>query len=406
MNAEIISVGTELILGSTLNTNAHYLSKRLSNIGIDVIYHTAVKDDPKMLEDIIHIGLKRADVLIFTGGLGPTDDDMTKEIVSKVLGLNLRLNVSVENSIKNYFNKTDKIMSSNNKKQAYIPEESKFLTNEIGTAPGIYIKWNEKLLILLPGPPNEMKLMFNKYVVPLIKQDFVIKISTIRTIGISESQLENSLKDIIRNNTNPTIATYAKEGTVDIKIVAKGDNDKEVDSLLNEIVCIIKNRISKYIYSYLDETIEEVVFKKLKDKKMKIAFCESCTGGLISAKFTRISGVSEVFERGIIAYSNNSKIEELNVNKDTLEKFGPVSEQVAIEMAKGLMNKTKSDIAVSTTGLAGPSGGNKTKPIGLVYIGIVTKNMSKVIKCMLNGDRTSIQNKAALKVFNEIRKIL
>lgn len=406
MKAEIISVGTEIMLGSTLNTNTHYITQQLSEIGIDVLFHTSVGDDPNILKDVINIGLKRADLLIFTGGLGPTADDMTKEIVSETLGLNLELNPDVENSIKEYFNKINRPMSSNNTKQAYIPKGSKFLINEIGTAPGIYIEWNKKILILLPGPPREMEVMFHNQVIPLIKQSSIIKIKTINTIGIGESTLEMILKDLIEDKESPTIATYAKEGSVDIKIIGKGKEQEKVNVLLEETVKKIDSRIPQYIYSYNDETIEGVLYKKLKEKNMKIAFCESCTGGLITSRFTQISGISEVFDRGIITYSNKSKIEELGVNKETLNRYGAVSEQIALEMATGLLNKTGVDIALSTTGIAGPSGGTKEKPIGLVFIGIATKKNSYVIKCTLSGNRNSIQNKAASRAFDELRKNL
>ncbi|CCQ93071.1 putative competence-damage inducible protein [[Clostridium] ultunense Esp] len=406
MNAEIISVGTEIVLGSTLNTNTYYLSKRLWEIGINVLYHTTVGDNPKLLEDVVNIGLERSDLLIFTGGLGPTADDMTKEVISKALGLKLELNKNMEDSLKDYFNQTNRLMSSNNIKQAYLPEGAKILTNEIGTAPGIYIEWKEKKLILLPGPPKEMELMFNKYVIPMIQQDYTIKIKTINTIGIGESTLETLLMDIIKDQDNPSLATYAKEGQVDIKIIAKGYEEEKVNILLEDIVKKVENRISKYIYSCDDETIEEIVFNKLKNKNMKIAFCESCTGGLVSSKFTQIPGASEVFERGIITYSNKAKIEEVGVSKKTLERYGAVSEQVAIEMARGLLNKTGVDITLSTTGIAGPSGGSSSKPVGLVFIGIATKEDSYAIKSIFAGDRKSIQNRAALKAFDELRKIL
>jgi len=405
MKAEIIAVGSELILGSTLNTNSQYLTKRLSEIGIDVLYHTTLKDNRDQLKEVIDIGLKRADLLIFTGGLGPTGDDFTKDVVSEALGLELVLDNSIEDDIRSYFNKTNKVMTPNNIKQAYIPEGSKPIKNDLGTAPGIFIEKDGKTVVLLPGPPREMKHMFDKYVMPLIKQDYIIKVVTLKTIGIGESNLETIIKDIIEENDNPTVATYAGDGLVDIKIVARGDNESEVMKLLEETVAKIKDRIGESIYSYNDEGIEEVVFKILKEKNYKIAFAESCTGGLVSSRFTQIPGVSEVFDRGIVTYSNMSKMEELNVSRLTLDRYSAVSEETALEMAKGLMDKTNVDIALSITGYAGPPSG-EDEPVGLVYIGIASRDKSKVIKTRLNGDRISIQNKAALKAFNELRKFL
>lgn len=406
MIAEIISVGTEIILGSTLNTNTYYITKKLSAIGIDVLYHTSVIDDSNLLKEVINTGMKRADLLIFTGGLGPTADDITKEVVCETLGLDLVLDNSMEYDIKNYFHKMNRPMTSNNIKQAYIPEGGSILRNEIGTAPGIYIEHKDKILILLPGPPKEMKLMFDKYTMPLIKQDNVIKIKTINTIGIGESALESMLEDIIVHHQNPSIATYAKDGKVDIKIVGKGRDEEKVDELLQRAIEKIDEKISGYIYSYQDESIEEVVYRKLKDMNMKIAFCESCTGGLIVSRFTEVPGVSQVLDRGIVTYSNKAKIEELGVKQETLNKYGAVSEQVAIEMASGLLNKTGVDIALSTTGIAGPSVETNMKPVGLVYIGIATKDDVFVIESVFSGNRTSIQNRATLKAFDELRKIL
>lgn len=406
MKAEIISVGTELILGSTLNTNTYYITQKLSEAGIDVLFHTSVVDDRKLLKSIINISLNRVDLIILTGGLGPTTDDLTKEVVADTLGLYLKLNYDLENDIKKYFQKSNRAMPSNNIKQAYIPEGSRFLKNEIGTAPGIYIKYQDKIIILLPGPPKEMKLMLDNYAMPLIKQDNITIVKTINTIGIGESQLEMILRDIDIESENSTIATYAKEGRVDIKVVSKGKNKEKIEKELAEIIFQIKNKIPEFIYSYDDIPIEEIIYKKLKDRNMQIAFCESCTGGLIASRFTQIPGVSEVFDRGIISYSNNSKIEELGVEEALINKFGAVSEEVALAMAEGLLNKCNVDIALSTTGIAGPTGGTEDKPVGLVFIGIALNDRSFVIKSIFNGDRISIQNRATFKAFDELRKIL
>ncbi|NMA86552.1 MAG: competence/damage-inducible protein A [Tissierellia bacterium] len=406
MKAEIISVGTELILGDTLNTNSHYISRSLTENGIEVLFHTSVLDNKKLLKDVINIALNRVELLIFTGGLGPTNDDMTKEILSETLDLPLILNSEIEKNIEKYFKGTNRDMPKNNIKQAYLPKNSKYLKNEIGTAPGIYIKHQGKIIILLPGPPQEMKTMLDNYVIPLIKQEDIIKTKTINTVGIGESQLEMLLKDIIENETNVNIATYAKMGKVDIRLVTKGKNEKKIDAELYRVLKNIENRISEYIYSYDNLSIEEAVFNSLKEKNMKIAFCESCTGGLITSKFTKISGASQVLDRGIVTYSDNSKIEELNVNKLLIDKYSSVSEEVALAMAKGLLEKTNVDIALSTTGIAGPTGATENKPIGLVYIGIALKEQSFVVKSIFKGDRNTIQNRASTKAFDELRKIL
>lgn len=406
MKSEIISVGSELLLGNTINTNATFISMKLAELGIDIFYHTVVGDNANRLKDVTKLAISRSDLIIYTGGLGPTKDDLTKEVVSETLGIELELNNIYLKNIKEYFKKKNAKMTENNIKQAYIPKGGKILNNDIGTAPGVFLNRKGKKIVFLPGPPNEMKTMFNNYTVPLLKQENIIKSKVIKTMGIGESSLEELIKDIIANQSNPTIATYAKQGQVEIRVTGKGRSEKEVNQLINPIIDKINKKVGNYIYSYNDESIEEVFFQLLKKNNMTVGFCESCTGGLVSSRFTALAGASQVFERGIVAYSNNSKMEELNVNKDTLEAHGPVSEETAREMALGLLNKSNVDIALSTTGIAGPTGGTKTKPLGLVYIGLATKNENYAIKTFFTGDRNSIQRKAANKVFAEGRKYL
>ncbi|WP_132995874.1 competence/damage-inducible protein A [Sporanaerobacter acetigenes] len=406
MKAEIICVGTELLLGNIVNTNAQFLSQRLADLGIDVYYHSVVGDNAERLEKATKIALNRSELIIYTGGLGPTSDDLTKEIVSNILGLEMKLdNISLE-KIKEYFKKSNKIMTENNIKQAILPKDCIVLKNDVGTAPGVFLDYNEKKIVLLPGPPKEMNLMFNNYVVPLIKQDYIIKSKTLKTIGIGESQLEDLIKDLIEEQTNPTIATYAKEGQVDIRITGKDRDEETIDESIKKLVEKIDKVLKNYIYSYNNKTIEEVFYNLLKEKNMKVAFCESCTGGLVSSRFTRIPGASLVFDRCIVTYSNNAKITELSVKGETLNRYSAVSSQTAIEMANGLLSKSNVDMALSTTGIAGPSGGTKTTPVGTVFIGIATKHESLAIECHFSGDRQSIQDKAASKVFDEGRKYL
>lgn len=405
MKGEIIAVGTELLLGSTVNTNAKYLSQELAELGIDVYYHTVVGDNPERLKKIIDIALKRSDIIFLTGGLGPTKDDLTKEVVCEKLDIKLELDEQVLNSIENYFKKRNKKMSKNNIKQAYIPKQSITLNNDIGTAPGLLIEWNEKKIILLPGPPHEMKTMFENHVKDHIKQNHIIKSKTIKTIGIGESSLEILLKPLIENQTNPTIATYAKTGQVDIKITGKGHNLKEVEKIIEPVVNEVNKLVGKYIYSYDNENIEETLFRMLLDNNMKVSFCESCTGGLMTSRFTKIPGASKVLDRGIVTYSNKSKIEELGVNKETLKRYTAVSKNVALEMATGLLAKTNVDLVISTTGYAGPIC-QDNEEIGLVFIGLASKNKTHVVECHFTGDRQSIQNRASNRAFNEAREYL
>lgn len=406
MDAEIISIGTELTMGDTLDTNTHYITQKLTEIGVNVLFHTSVVDNETIIKKALKNSLDRVDLIICTGGLGPTDDDLTKEVVAQVFNLELSLDTRLKEEISNYFKKQNRNMPENNIKQAYIPKGSKYLKNEIGTAPGVCIKHDNKTVFLLPGPPKEMKLMLDKYVLPLVNQQEFVKVKTINTIDIGESQLAMDLEDIVRRHKDVSITTFAKTGRVDIKLVARGSDKNTVITRLNKAMEDIRSNFSYYIYGYDNIPIEKIVYEKLKEKNMKIAFCESCTGGLITSKFTKIAGVSEVLDRGIISYSNESKIEDLGVHKRLIEEYGAVSEEVALAMALGLLEKSKADIVLSTTGVAGPTGGTKTKPIGLVFIGIATKDTAFVIKNMFSGDRNAIQYRTYLKALDELRRFL
>ena len=407
MIAEIISVGTEITTGSILNTNTKYLSTKLMELGIETYYHSTVDDHKDRLSQVVNIALDRADIIITTGGLGPTEDDLTKEVISQTLGLELEMNWDMEQSIREMFTKINRTMTDNNRKQAIKPKDSQFITNENGTAPGIYINKDNKKIIMLPGPSSEMNAMFEKYVIPLIKEDYTIINRSINLYGIGESTLEFQLKEMpIWYYDNIVIATFAKTGDIEIKIIGKGKDRRTVENQINKIMKIIIARFKEFIFGYDNIRIEEVVYKLLIDKNLKLGLCESCTGGLISSRFTRIPGASNVLDRGIVTYSNQAKVEELDVDSNIIDKFGAVSGETAFAMAEGLLKKTNLDIVLSITGIAGPSGGSDLKPVGLVYICIMDRNKHKIIKFKINGHRASIQNKAVTYAFAEIRKFL
>lgn len=407
MIGEIISVGTEITTGSILNTNTKYLSMRLMELGIETHYHTAVDDDNKRLTEVINIALNRADIIITTGGLGPTEDDLTKEVISKALGLELEMDRDMEQNIIQMFTKINRTMTDNNRKQAVKPKGSDFIINDNGTAPGIFINKDNKKILMLPGPPSEMNAMFEKYVIPLIKEDYSIISKSINLYGIGESTLESSLKEMpIWHYDNIVIATFAKTGNIEIKIIGKGNDESLVIRQINEIKQLIIEPFKEFIFGYDNMPIEEIIYNLLRERGLKLGLVESCTGGLISSRFTRIPGASNVLDRCIVTYSNNAKIDEVGVNESTLNKYGAVSEETAYEMAKGLLSKTNLDIVLSITGVAGPSGGTENKPVGLVYICVLDKVKHKVIRFSINGDRASIQNKAATYAFSEIRKFL
>ena len=407
MIGEIISIGTEITTGSILNTNTKYLSEKLMELGIDVFYHTSVDDSKDRLSQVLNIALNRADIIITTGGLGPTEDDLTKEVISNTLGLELEMDHMMENNIMAMFKDKNSPMSDNNRKQAKKPKGSSFITNDYGTAPGIYIDLDRKKILMLPGPPHELIPMFENYVYPIIKEDYSILSRSINIYGIGESSLESRLKELpIWNYNNIIVATFAKAGQIEIKIIGKGKIKASVEKQIHEIMKIIILEFNEYIFGYDNILIEEVVFKMLHEGKLRLGLAESCTGGLISSKFTRIPGASDVLDRAIVSYSNLSKIEELGVDKEILKLYGAVSSETAFAMAKGLMTRTNLDICLSITGIAGPGGGTTDKPIGLVYLCIMSRDKHKVIKCHFNGNRATIQNRAATRAFIEIRKFL
>lgn len=408
MNCTILTVGTELLMGQIVNTNAAFLSKELNELGINVLYHLTVGDNPNRLEKIFKDALEFSDIIITTGGLGPTQDDLTKEIISKSLGRELVFHEPTYNKIKSFFEKLNREMTNNNEKQAYVPKNSIVLENQNGTAPGFIVEADKKIIVSLPGPPKEMKGLFFELVKPylLSKSKFKIKSKMIKFFGIGESSLETALEDIITDQTNPTLATYAKDGELSLRITSRGETDEENDLLLTPIIDEVKKRLGEKIYSYDNESLEEVVADMLISNNITISLAESCTGGLLAASLTSISGISKVLDRGIVTYSNNAKIQELNVDEDILEKHGAVSEETAAAMANGLKEITKSDICVSITGIAGPTGGTKDKPVGLVYIGVATNSNTFVKKLNLNGDRNKIRNYTTLTALDLIRKTI
>ena len=406
MKCEIISVGTELLVGDTLNTNAQYLSRELSLLGIRVIYHTTVGDNPKRLEDVIKIALKRSNLVITTGGLGPTQDDLTKEVIADLFGKELIQDEKVKEDLLQYFANQEFVMTDNNLKQTFIPEAAEILHNPRGTAPGIIIKEQGKTIIMLPGPPKEMMGIFEGSVLKSIKKDrnklVVSRYYNLSDIG--ESAAEDRLLDLIDVQENPTIATYAKMGEVLIRITANGNDEKVINGLLDKYEEIMIERFGENIFTFSRDSLSEAVGKLLMEKNVTIATAESCTGGLIASQLTELSGISKVFGMGIVSYSNEAKQKILHVSENTLLKFGAVSPETASEMCDNLQKISGADLAVSVTGIAGPDGGSEEKPVGLVYIGLNYKGNTKVTQWHFKGDRKIVQQKTATKVFHLIRK--
>ncbi len=408
MKCEIIAVGTELLLGNIVNSNARYLSERFAELGLDVYYHVTVGDNLTRLKEVITKSLERSDIIITTGGLGPTDDDLTKEGVAEALGLKLVPHKYSLDKIEDMFKAINSPMAECNRKQGYIPEGAIVIENNNGTAPGIIIELDRKTVILLPGPPKEMMPMFDQQVYPYLKakSDFLIVSKTLRVVGIGESKIQEMLQQIFDTQCNPTVAPYAKDGETHLRITAKCNEKAEADKLIIDMEKRIEDILEDNIYGYNEESLEYVVYKLLKEKNMTVSFAESCTGGMISSRLTNVPGVSSVFMNSIVTYSNEAKMKFLNVKEDTLNKFGAVSSETALEMAKGIQKVSGTDIGISVTGVAGPDGGTAEKPVGLFYIGIAIKDKVETYRFLYPNSREKIRWNATTRALDLLRRAL
>lgn len=408
MKSEIISVGTELLLGQIVNTNAQIISQELQKIGMDVYYHTVVGDNKNRLMEVFHTAWNRSEVIILTGGLGPTQDDLTKETIAEYLKLPLILDENSLKKIREYFQKRQREMPINNMKQAMLPKGATAIPNQKGTAPGVILEKGGKTVIMLPGPPFEMEPMLKDYVIPFLskKTSAVIFSRVLKFYGIGESTLEEKIKDLMENQVNPTIAPLAKMGEVTLRITAKAGSTKEAMSLISPVESKIRQRVGEYLYAFDDEKIEDIVVRLLLEQNKTLAIAESCTGGLVSHKLTEVPGISKSLDRTIVSYSNRAKEEILFVKSETLEKYGAVSEQTAIEMAEGVKRISKTDIGLSITGIAGPTGGSSKKPVGLVYIAYADSLGCFVEKHFFSGNRSEIKERAANAALHLLRKNL
>ncbi|WP_010232962.1 competence/damage-inducible protein A [Clostridium arbusti] len=409
MKAEILSVGTEILLGDIVNTNAQYISRELANLGINVYYETVVGDNPERLKAAYNFALSRADIVITTGGLGPTKDDLTKEIAAEYFNKKLILdNKSLEEIIK-FFKKINRELSENNKKQAYFPEGCIIMENHNGTAPGCIIEENNKIAVLLPGPPKEMIPMLNEGVIPYLKkfQEGTLISKVLRITGIGESSVDNIIGYIIDRQLNPTVAPYAKDNEVILRLTAKANDEETAYKLIEPVEKEIRDKLGDInVYGIENQTIEEVVAKLLIDNKLTISMAESCTGGLLSGQLINYPGISSVFIEGAVTYSNAAKMARLKVKEDTLNKFGAVSRQCAAEMAEGMAKAAGTNIGVSTTGIAGPDGGTVEKPVGLVYVGLYINGVIKTKKLNLAGNRQKVRDRAVASTLDWLRREL
>lgn len=409
MKAEILCVGTEILLGDIVNTNAQFISRELANMGIDVYHQSVVGDNPKRLLEELTSSFKRVDIVVTSGGLGPTPDDLTKEIGSQFFKKKMILDQNTVDKLKNYFDRMGRsYLKGNNMKQAYFPEGCTIMENDHGTAPGCIINESGKILIVLPGPPRELKPMFLNSAAPFLKKysSETIRSKTLRLYGIGEGEMAQRIKELLDKSSNPTIAPYAKENDVTLRITARANTEKDALKLIKPLEDKVKNIFGDNIYGYGETSMEEVVAKILVERNLTISTAESCTGGLVAAKFINYPGISSVFLDGAVTYSNKAKIHRLNVKKETLDKFGAVSEQTAKEMAEGIAKTSGTNIGLSTTGIAGPDGGSEEKPVGLVYVGLYIKGDVFVKKLQLSGERNKVRNRAAVSAIDYLRRKL
>ncbi len=412
MIAELISVGTELLLGNIVNTNAAFLSEQCAKLGLAVYYQTVVGDNGERLKETIQIAKNRADVIILGGGLGPTEDDLTKETAAEVFGKQLVMDEHSRELIKGYFEKLGRdktAITENNWKQARVPEGCIVVDNDNGTAPGIIMETEGKIVILLPGPPNEMIPMWKKDIAPYLKskQPDTIESVTLKICGMGESRVETELLDLIDTQTNPTIATYAKTGEVHVRLTAKAENAEAARELMKPVVWEIKSRLGKYLYT-TDEnmTLEESIVHLLKAAGMTLTTVESCTGGLLTGRIINAAGASEVFQEGFVTYANRAKRKLVGVKKSTLKEYTAVSEETAREMAEGGLQAAEADACISVTGIAGPDGGTEEKPVGLVYIGCCIQGKTVVRKYQFTGNRQKIRDHAVVSALVLLRECL
>jgi nicotinamide-nucleotide amidase len=413
MAAEIMIIGTEILLGQIVDTNAAFIAEKLAAAGIDVYYKTVVGDNEKRIETALRQALERSDIVIAAGGLGPTEDDLTRTVFARVLGRRLVLNQELLEKIRQRFASRGLVMSPNNEKQALVPQNAIILENPRGTAPGLFMKAGargEKVVVAMPGVPLEMKLMLTEQVIPRLKeylgQASVISSRVIKTCGIGESKVDELIGDLFRASRNPSLALLAYPSEVHIRITAKAESEEAAGSMIEDLEGKVRERVAEWIYGRDQESMEEVVGKLLQKAGQTISVAESCTGGLICNRITDVPGSSRYFERGIVCYSNRSKVEVLGVPSLLLERYGAVSAEVAEAMARGVRELGRSDLGLAVTGIAGPEGGTPEKPVGLVYIALAWKGGVRSKEYRFFEERLANKARSSLMALEMVRRHL
>jgi nicotinamide-nucleotide amidase len=411
MNAYIISIGDELLIGQTTNTNAVFIGEKLSEININIIKIVAVADDENSIMEEFKLGIEKSDLVIVTGGLGPTHDDITRSCVVKFFDTELVENEEVLENINTLFSKRNREVTEVNRAQALVPKISEPIKNDYGTAPGMWIEKNDKLFIVIPGVPYEMKAMVNNFILPklsgLLKESgIVIKRSILQTTGIPESTLSEKLGDVDEILDGSKLAFLPSIVGVKLRITTEAEDEETAKNRLVEIEQKIRTKVGRFIYGKDEETLEEVIGRLLIERDMKISTAESCTGGLIASTLTNISGSSAYFERGIVCYTNASKVEILRVDEDTLTEHGAVSMEVAMQMAEGVKSTSGSDIGIAVTGIMGPTGATTDKPVGLVYIGYCDEKVCTAKKFIFGNERLLNKQRTMQASLDMVRKQL
>ena len=408
---ELLAVGTELLLGSIANTDAQELSRELSALGLNVYYHSVVGDNPARLKQAVELAKSRADIIITTGGLGPTCDDLTKQVVAEAFGKKLEFNEDCADTIRAFFTHSSMVMTENNLRQAWLPEDCTVLENRWGTAPGCAFRSGDNYVVMLPGPPRECIPMFREVAAPWLMglSEGVIRSRTLRVFGMGESRVESLLADRMDALTNPTLAPYAKEGEVELRITAKASSPEEADSLIAPVESEVRGLLGDLVYGADVASLEQVVLKLLKEQGKTLGTAESCTGGLIAKRITDLSGASSALKGGIVSYTNEIKINILGVSPGLLEEKGAVCAEVAAAMAQGARKVLGCDLAVSATGVAGPNSDEHDNPVGLVYVALTDGTDTWVRKLELGGRlsrRDRIRTLAANHAFDMLRRRL
>lgn len=406
MKAEIISIGDEIMYGHTIDSNSAYISQRLAELGIEVVYQTSVGDEVARIVEAINQARQRVNLIITTGGLGPTHDDVTMKGIVKAFKKNLVFHPEILEKIKQRYEKRGMEMPQINQNQALIPQGAKHFDNLVGSAPGILIQEDKVTFIALPGVPREMKYLLDEQVVPyLLTQKIAGKIvhKKIRTTGIVESALYEKVEEVIKETKEVKIAFLPGYQGVDIRLTTVPKAGRAAEGAVGQVEKKILDRIGEFVYTTDSESPEELVGRLLKEKKMKLAVAESCTGGLLASKITNIPGSSEYFDRGVVTYSYQAKTQLLGVPEKMINQHGAVSPQVAEAMARGAVKISGAEVGVGITGIAGPGGGAEEKPVGLVYIGLANKQKAWVEKFLFGDDRQIIRERSSYAALNMIR---